>query len=312
MNQNINSSPVVADALLDNWVDRFAPNLLKPYLKLARLDRPVGLWLLLLPCWWGQLLSELAAGHSEPNIWFMLLFAIGAVVMRGAGCTWNDIIDRDYDGLVKRTAMRPIPAGQVTTKQALCFAIALSVVGFLVLIQFNSFTIVIGASSLILVGLYPFAKRFTYWPQLVLGLTFKWGALVGWAAVQGGVSFATISLYVGCVFWTTGYDTIYAHQDKSDDSVLGLKSTALCFGAATQRWLVLFYSSAMVFWVMAAIMAGANTFVMFALSAIMLQLTWQVLTLDIMDEANCLARFKSNKVVGWIFLIGILSDMLLS
>ncbi|MEN2494596.1 MAG: 4-hydroxybenzoate octaprenyltransferase [Hyphomicrobiaceae bacterium hypho_1] len=311
MSQNISRSSIIADALSDNWVDKYAPESLKPYFKLARLDRPAGLWLLLLPCWLGQLLSELEAGHYFPDLYFMFLFAVGAFVMRGAGCTWNDIIDRDYDGRVARTALRPIPSGQVSVKEAFLFAVSLSLIGFLTIIQFNIFTVFLGISSLGLVAAYPFAKRYTYWPQLLLGLTFKWGVLVGWAAVQGELSFAPIVLYVGCVFWTIGYDTIYAHQDRDDDAMLGLKSTAIRFGDNTPRWLLFFYFSALFFWCIAAAVAGAGVFTMLGLSAIMIHFTWQIVTLDITDGAKCLFRFKSNNSVGLIFLIGILFDILL-
>ncbi len=311
MSQNIDHSSSIADAPPNNWVDRFAPQSLKPYLKLARFDRPIGIWLLLFPCWWGQALAELAADRAVPHLWYLLLFAIGATVMRGAGCTWNDIVDRDYDGRVRRTALRPIPAGQVSGKSAFGFAVLLSLTGFLVLIQFNAFTIWLGIGSLGLVALYPFAKRFTYWPQLVLGLTFKWGALVGWAAIQGGLSLVPVLLYAGCVFWTIGYDTIYAHQDKDDDAVLGLKSTALRFGSSTPRWLVLFYGSAILCWLIAAGSAGAGILTFLALSAVALHLSWQVMTLKTDEGDNCLVRFKSNRTVGWLFFLGLIGDMTL-
>jgi len=311
MCQNLDRSSSIADAPPNNWVDRFAPNKLKPYLKLARFDRPIGIWLLLFPCWWSQTLAELTAGHAVPNPWYLLLFAIGAAVMRGAGCTWNDIIDRDYDGRVKRTALRPIPAGQVSAKQAFLFAVSLSLIGFWVLIQFNVFTIWLGMGSLGLVAIYPFAKRFTYWPQLVLGLTFKWGALVGWAAIQNGLALAPVLLYAGCVCWTIGYDTIYAHQDKDDDAVLGLKSTALRFGPRTPRWLALFYCGALVCWSAAVSLAGAGILTFVALSFTMVHLIWQISTLNTEDGDNCLVRFKSNYVVGWIFFLGLAGDMAL-
>ena len=195
MRQPINNPSIIADARPANWVDRFAPEAAKPYCKLARFDRPIGAWLLLFPCWWGQALGHLNAGHAAPNLWYIILFAIGAFVMRGAGCTWNDIVDRDYDGRVERTALRPIPSGQVTVTQAALFGTVLCLVGLLVLLQFNTFTVWLAIASLALVAVYPFSKRFTYWPQVVLGLTFKWGALVGWAAIHGGLSPAALVLY---------------------------------------------------------------------------------------------------------------------
>lgn len=300
---------IIADARPANWVDRFAPDAAKPYFKLARFDRPIGAWLLLFPCWWGQALGELNAGYSVPDFWYLALFAIGAFVMRGAGCTWNDIVDRDFDGRVERTALRPIPSGQVSVKQAAAFGIGLCLVGLLVLVQFNAFTVWLGISSLALVAIYPFSKRFTYWPQVVLGLTFKWGALVGWAAIHGGLSLAAVVLYAGCVCWTIGYDTIYAHQDKDDDSVLGLKSTALRFGAATPQWLTLFYGVAILAWSIAAALAGAGTTFFIGLILVVMHLAWQVLTLDTEDPDNCLTRFRSNRFVGWVFFLGAVGDM---
>ena len=301
---------VIADAAADNWVDRWAPLAVQPYLKLARFDRPIGAWLLLFPCWWSQALAEVSLGRAAPNLWYLLLFLIGAFVMRGAGCTWNDIVDRDYDGRVERTAKRPIPSGQVNVKQALGFAVLLALIGFLVLIQFNWFTVWVGIASLGLVTTYPFFKRFTYWPQLMLGLTFKWGALVGWAAVTGTLTLAPLALYAGSILWTIGYDTIYAHQDKEDDAMLGLKSTALRFGDATKPWLAGFYTGAVALWAAAAWLAGAHAIFNAALVIIAVQLAWQTVTLDIHDSAGCLARFKSNRIVGWALFLGLVADMM--
>ncbi len=309
MSDNSQRSSVIADARPDNWVDRYAPAWLKPYFKLARFDRPIGTWLLLFPSWWGQALAHLDAGQAYPNLWFLVLFAIGAFVMRGAGCTWNDIVDRHYDGQVERTALRPIPSGQVSVTQALVFAVVLCLIGLLVLLQFNTFTIWLAIASLGLVALYPFAKRFTYWPQVVLGLTFKWGALVGWAAVQGGLAVAALVFYAGCVCWTIGYDTIYAHQDKDDDAVLGLKSTALRFGKATAPWLIRFYGAAMLAWVMAAILVGAGPIFYIALAATALHFSWQIVTLDTDDADNCLVRFQANRYIGWIMFGGLIASM---
>jgi 4-hydroxybenzoate polyprenyltransferase len=299
----------VPDALPGNWVDRLAPVTWLPYLRLARFDRPIGAWLLLFPCWWGQSLAELSVGRPYPNLWYVALFFIGAFVMRGAGCTYNDIVDRHYDASVARTAARPIPSGQVSVAEAWMFFAILCLVGLLVLIQFNRFTIVLGIASLALVAIYPFMKRFTYWPQLVLGLTFKWGALVGWAAVTGSLSLAAIALYAGSVLWTIGYDTIYAHQDKDDDLAIGLKSTALKFGAATPRWLTVFYAGAIVLWAVAAAMAGGRLVYFLALAFSAVQLTWQVATLDTAYPANCLARFRSNQLIGWALFLGAVIDM---
>ncbi len=303
---------VIADATAGNWVDSRAPGWLKPYLKLARFDRPIGAWLLLFPCWWSQALAELSLGRSWPDPWFVMLFFVGAFVMRGAGCTWNDIVDRDFDGRVERTALRPIPSGQVSVRQAFAFAVGLSLVGLVVLIQFNLFTVVLGICSLGLVATYPFAKRYTYWPQVVLGLTFKWGALVGWAAVTGALAAPAVLLYIGAVLWTVGYDTIYAHQDKQDDAMLGLKSTALRLGGRTRPWLAGLYAGAVLLWGAAAALAGAHIVLFVVLAVIAGQLAWQAVTLDTEDTGNCLARFKSNQLVGWLMFGGISLDMALA
>ena len=303
--------PIVADAVPGNWVDRHAPSATRPYLRLARFDRPIGAWLLLFPCWWSLALAEHANGRWLPNLWFMALFFVGAFVMRGAGCTWNDIVDRDFDAGVARTRSRPIPSGQVSVRQAQVFMAALGLVGLLVLVQFNSTTILLAIASLGLVVLYPFAKRFTYWPQVVLGLTFKWGALVGWTAARGRIEWPAVLLYAGCVVWTIGYDTIYAHQDKEDDVAMGLKSTAIRFGAHTKAWVAGFYVAALVLWVAAFVTAGValGAIVIVGLIVVAGVLAWQVATLDMADPANCLVRFKSNRDVGWIVLATLVLEM---
>lgn len=301
----------VADAARDNWADRLTPPALRPYVHLARFDRPVGAWLLLFPCWWSMLLAQDAAGQAAPNLWYMLLFAVGAFVMRGAGCTYNDIVDADFDARVARTASRPIPSGQVSKRQAFAFAGLLGLIGLLVLLQFNWTTVWLGASSLLLVSIYPFAKRYTNWPQLVLGLTFKWGALVGWTSITGGMSVTMLVLYAGCICWTIAYDTIYAHQDKEDDAMIGLKSTALHFGAATPRWLTLFYGAAVALWLCAGLLAGAQAGFYVALVLVSAHLAWQVATLDMADPINCLVRFKSNMQVGWLLTFGLMLDLAL-
>lgn len=301
----------VADAAHDNLADRITPPGLLPYVRLARFDRPVGAWLLLFPCWWSMLLAQDAIGQTFPNLWFMLLFAFGAFVMRGAGCTYNDIADADFDRQVARTASRPIPSGQVSKRQAFAFAMLLCLAGLAVLLQFNWTTVLLGASSLLLVAIYPFAKRFTNWPQLLLGLTFKWGALVGWTAITGAPSLTMLVLYAGCICWTIAYDTIYAHQDKEDDALIGLKSTALHFGASTPRWLTLFFGAALLLWLGAGLMAGAQAGFYVALGLVGLHFVWQVRTLDMADPANCLKRFKANTQVGWLLTLGLIADLLL-
>lgn len=301
----------VADAPAGNWVDRHAPVPIRPYLRLARVDRPIGAWLLLLPCWWGQTLAELSLGRGFPSLWLLVLFAIGAVAMRGAGCAYNDFIDRDFDLLVERTRSRPIPSGQVSPQQALMLVAGLSLVGLLVLVQLNGFTIGLAIASLALVAVYPFMKRVTDWPQLVLGLVFNWGALVGWSAVTGSLAWAPVLLYLGSILWTVGYDTIYAHQDKEDDALIGVRSTALRLGEATPKWLAGFYGGAILLWGFAAVLAGGRGFVLLALAAAAAHLAWQIATLDVRDAGNCLKRFRSNRDVGLILLAGIVAQMML-
>jgi 4-hydroxybenzoate polyprenyltransferase len=303
------ATSMVPDARAGNWVDRLAPASWLPYLRLVRFDRPIGAWLLLFPCWWGQALAEAALGRPYPSVWMLGLFFLGAFIMRGAGCTYNDIVDRDFDARVARTAARPIPSGQVTVAEAVMFLAVLGIAGLIILLQFNRFAIALGAASLLLVAVYPFMKRFTYWPQLVLGLTFKWGALMGWAAVTGSLGWAPVALYAGSVLWTIGYDTIYAHQDKEDDALIGLKSTALRFGDATKPWLVGFYAGAVVLWGLAGALAGARLAFFLALALAAVQLGWQVATLDTRDAGNCLARFKSNTQIGWLLFLAVVADM---
>ncbi len=305
--------PRVADAVRGNWVDRWAPPATRPYLRLARFDRPIGMWLLLFPCWWALALGEVANGRAGPSIWYAplwpaLLLYVGATVMRGAGCTWNDIVDRDFDAHVARTRSRPIPSGAVSVRQAWLFMVGQALVGLLVLLQFNAVTIGVGMASLGLVAIYPFMKRYTYWPQLVLGLTFNWGALVGWTAARGRLEWPALVLYAGSVLWTIGYDTIYAHQDKEDDLAMGLKSTALRFGQRTRPWVAGFYAAAVLLWWVALGLAGAGWLAASAVAGAALHLTWQVMTLDTADPANCLRRFRANRDLGWLVLAGIIAD----
>lgn len=302
----------LTDAPPENWVDRLAPRFLRPYLKLGRFDRPIGTWLLLFPCWWSQTLAEVDSGSPYPNLSYLALFAIGAVAMRAAGCAYNDFVDRDIDGRVRRTANRPIPSGQISPVAALIYVVAAALVGFAILLSFNSFTIWLAISSLVIVAAYPFAKRLTSYPQFVLGLAFNWGALVGWAAVKGSVGWPPVILYVGCVLWTIGYDTIYAHQDKEDDAVLGLGSTALRFGDDTVSYVGALYGAGVVLWLIAGALAGAHLIYFLAVTLVFLQMSWQVATLDVKDAANCLRRFQSNRDVGIAVFVGLVADMALS
>ncbi len=285
---------------------------MRPYFRLARLDRPIGFWLLLLPCWWSVGLADVTLNQPYPNPWLLTLFAVGALVMRAAGCAYNDYVDRDYDARLSRTASRPIPSGQVTPAEALAFAGVCSLAGALVLVQFNAFTIKLGLASLLLVALYPFMKRFTHWPQLILGLAFNWGALVGWSAVMGSIGLPALLLYAGSVLWTIGYDTIYAHQDREDDVMLGLRSTAIRFGENTMTWVGAFYAGAIVLWLAAGFLAGTHLIYFGAVVLASLQMAWQVTTLDTKDAANCLRRFRSNRDVGMVIFLGLAADMMLS
>ncbi|HJS61218.1 MAG TPA: 4-hydroxybenzoate octaprenyltransferase [Pseudolabrys sp.] len=296
----------VADAT-GNWVDSLAPSYTRPYLRLARLDRPIGSWLLLMPCWWSV---GLAGMHNDrlPSLWHIVLFFIGAFAMRGAGCTWNDLVDRDLDGRVERTRSRPIPSGQVTVAQATMFMVAQALVGFLVLIQFNRFTVAAGIASLLVVVIYPFMKRITYWPQIFLGLAFSWGALMGWPAAFGRLDWPAIVLYVGSILWVIGYDTIYAHQDRDDDLLIGIKSTALLFGERTPTMLATFYAGAIVLIAAAGFMAGGGIIFTIGIIGFAAHLAWQVSRLDIDDPAHCLALFKSNRDAGVILFAAMLVD----
>ena len=302
----------VADAPPLNWVDRYAPASWRPYLRLGRFDRPIGSWLLLFPCWWSQTLAEIGSGQPYPRVSYLALFAVGAMAMRAAGCAYNDYIDRDIDAQVQRTASRPIPSGQVSPGGALVFMAVMALIGLAVLLQFNGFTVALGIASLLLVMVYPFAKRFTTYPQLVLGLAFNWGALVGWAAIKGSIGWPALILYAGCVLWTVGYDTIYAHQDKEDDALLGLGSTALRFGDNTVSYVGALYGTSVVLWLAAGAMAGTHLIYFLALTLVFLQMSWQVSTLDISNPANCLRRFRSSRDVGIAVFAGLVLDMTLS
>ena len=297
----------VADAT-GNWVDTRAPVWSRPYLRLARLDRPIGSWLLLLPCWWSSALAAVAAHEAAPSLVHIGLFLIGAFAMRGAGCTWNDIVDRDLDRSVERTRSRPIPSGQVSVFQAAIFLVLQALIGFVVLISFNTFTIALGIASLAIVAVYPFMKRITYWPQIVLGLAFSWGALMGWAAAFGRLDAPALLLYAGSIAWVIGYDTIYAHQDRDDDALIGIKSTALLFGERTKLMLGLFYGASVILLGAAGFAAGAGLVFAFGLVAFAAHLTWQIVRLDIADPDRCLALFKSDRDAGLILFAGLLLD----
>jgi 4-hydroxybenzoate polyprenyltransferase len=297
----------VADST-GNWVDTTAPAWSRPYLRLARFDRPIGSWLLLMPCWWSAALSAGVAHHLDRLPLDLALFFIGAFVMRGAGCTWNDITDRDLDAKVERTRSRPIPAGQVSVKQALVFLVAQALVGLAVLLQFNRFAIATGIASLLIVAIYPFMKRITWWPQIVLGLAFSWGALMGFAVTFGRLDATAFVLYAGSISWVIGYDTIYAHQDTEDDALIGIKSTARLFAERTHQALVIFYGLAAVVIGIALALAGAGLAGWIGLAVFAAHLAWQVRRLKIDDPALCLRVFKSNRDAGLLLLAGLVID----
>src|SRR5436190_6807328 len=289
-----------------DWVERWVPRWAEPYARLARWDRPIGAWLLLFPGWWGIAL----AGPRWPDPLLLLLFAIGAVAMRGAGCTLNDIADREYDARVARTRLRPLPSGRVTVPQALVFMAAQLTVGAAILLSLNRTCWWLGIGVLALIGTYPFMKRITYWPQLFLGLNFNWCALLGWTAVTGALGLPPALLYLGGIFWTLGYDTIYAHQDKEDDIRIGVKSSALALGERTRPWLFVFYAAALALWAAAGIGAGLGILFWAGLVGTGLQLGWQAARVNINDPADCLAKFRSNRVTGWLLFAGIIAGHL--
>jgi len=297
----------VADAT-GNWVDTIAPRWSRPYLRLSRFDRPIGSWLLLLPCWWSAALAAGAAHTTRQLPLIIVLFFVGAFVMRGAGCTWNDITDRDLDALVERTRSRPIPAGQVSVRGAAIFLVVQALIGLVVLLQFNRFAVATGIASLLIVAVYPFMKRITWWPQIVLGLAFSWGALMGFAVTFGRIDAAAVLLYAGSISWVIGYDTIYAHQDAEDDALIGVKSTALLFAARTHQALLVFYALAVVLIGAALVLAGSGFFAWTGLVVFAAHLIWQIKRLDISDPALCLRVFKSNRDAGLLLFAGLLAD----
>ena len=297
----------IADAVTGNWVDTIAPARTRPFLRLSRADRPIGTWLLLLPCWWGLTLAMLNTGTASLyDLWIAIGCAIGAFLMRGAGCTWNDITDRDIDGSVERTANRPIPSGQVGVRAALIWMVAQSLVSLLILLTFNFNAVLLGFLAVLPVAIYPFAKRFTWWPQLFLGLAFNWGALLAWTAHTGSLGWPAVALYVAGIAWTLFYDTIYAHQDAEDDALIGVKSTARLFGDATPMWLRYFMVATVCLLGFAVILAGIGTNVLALVVALGgpwamgWHLAWQQRSFDADDGPKLLRLFRSNRDAGLI------------
>ena len=300
----------VSDAVSGNWVDQLAPRFSRPYLRLSRADRPIGTWLLLLPCWWGLGLAILADGQfALHDVWIFVSCAIGAFLMRGAGCTWNDITDRKIDGAVERTRSRPIPSGQVTVTQASIWMILQAGIAALILFSYNVQAIILGFASLALVAIYPFAKRFTWWPQAFLGLAFNWGALMIYVAHSGVLRLEAVLLYAAGIIWTLFYDTIYAHQDRKDDALIGVKSTARLFADRTPKWLFGFS-------ILSAILLGIATYLacgergtlstliaMLAVPAFWMHLRWQMGRFDANDPMGLMMLFRSNRDAGVIVVL---------
>ena len=306
--QTPSSTGAVADAKRGNWVDRYAPDWLRPYARLARWDRPIGFWLLFWPCGYALGLTAIAEPARGFDWRALILMFIGAVLMRGAGCTFNDIVDRDIDDKVARTRLRPIPSGAVTVRQAVAFMVIQSLLGLVVLLQFNMATIWLGIASLLLVAIYPFMKRVTWWPQLFLGLAFSWGAIVGWTSQTGGLSAPQLFLYLGCILWVIGYDTLYALEDVVDDALIGVKSTARLFGPRAREIVALLYAGAVILWGLAAWLAGAGPITLAGLVLIVGQMAWQLATLDAKVPRNPWLRFHSNRWVGVIFTAALVLD----
>jgi 4-hydroxybenzoate polyprenyltransferase len=297
----------VSDAVRGNWVDRRAPEFTRPYLRLSRADRPIGTWLLLLPCWWGLMLSALQQGRfGLDGLWIFIACAAGAWLMRGAGCTWNDITDRHFDAQVARTRSRPIPSGQVSARQAAVWMGLQALVALGILLTLNLNAILLGVLSLVPVAIYPFAKRFTYWPQIFLGLAFNWGALLAWTAHSGSLGWPAVLLYAAGLAWTLFYDTIYAHQDKEDDVMIGVKSTALLFGTKTPKWMTRFLVLTVLLMLASILLAlqSANPLVLVlaigAPWAMGWHMVWQLRRLNIDDADTLLALFRANRDAGLI------------
>ncbi|KQZ12827.1 4-hydroxybenzoate octaprenyltransferase [Mesorhizobium sp. Root554] len=303
----------VSDAPSGHWVYRVLPRWLWPYAQLARWDRPIGWQLLLWPCWWSAAMAASAYARPDdpllsllPQLSTLVLFLLGAVAMRGAGCTYNDLVDEEIDAKVERTRSRPLPSGQVSRRQAWVFLLIQAFIGLAVLLQFNSFAIGLGICSLGVVAIYPFMKRITNWPQLVLGFAFSWGALMGWAGEFADLDGPATLLYIGSILWVIGYDTIYAHQDKEDDAIVGVRSTARLFGENTRPWLAGLYAGALMCFAVAFAAAQVPVVALAGLIAAGAHMARQIMMLDIDDPDQCLRLFKSNNQVGWLIFAGLI------
>ncbi len=300
----------VSDATELNWVDRWCPEWSRPWLRLSRADRPIGTWLLLIPCLWAIALAANSEGWGWIDLWLIPASIVGAFLMRGAGCTWNDYTDRDFDGDVARTASRPLPSGQVSPHGAVLWMVAQAALAAVILFTLNWLAIVLGILSIGLVAVYPFAKRFTWWPQVFLGLAFNWGALLLYAAKTGGIGLPSLALYIAGIAWTLHYDTIYAHQDRDDDAMAGIKSTAVLFGEDTVTMLWRFIGITGLFAASAVLAADGGWIGLLGVAAMLLHMVWQIMSLDIEDAEQCLMLFRSNRTAGLLLLAGLVLDSL--
>ena len=300
----MNRDQIIKDSVKQGWVESM-PESIRPFLRLSRYDRPVGFWLLALPGWIGLAFAGISHGYNWGDLKFALLIVIGAIAMRGAGCTYNDIVDRDLDASVERTALRPLPAGTVTLKAAWIWIALQCAVGAAVLAFFPRLAQIIAVSSLALVAAYPFMKRITYWPQAWLGLTFNWAVLVAFVAKTGAITPSLLMLYAGLAFWTIGYDTIYACQDKEDDALIGVKSTARLFGKKTKKWIAAIYSFCVLLIISSVLLSDATGPFLLSLVPFALHLFWQVKTLDHRDGDLCLKLFKSNRIAALLLIGGL-------
>lgn len=298
------------DAVKHGVVD-LLPSPARPYARMARLDRPIGWWLLLLPCWWSEALAARIAGHW-PSLATLLLFLIGAIAMRGAGSTWNDISDRDLDARVARTRNRPLPSGQISLKQAFAFLALQAGIGVAVLVQFNRFSMAMGVLSLAPVIVYPFMKRFTNHPQIVLGLAFAWGALMGFAAHLGEIPMAGYLLYAGAIAWVVGYDTIYALQDIEDDAIVGIGSTARAYGEHVRLFIAAMFAVTLGLIGLALGKIGVGVVAWLGLAAFAAHLGWQLATLERDNAASALRLFRANRDAGLMLFAGLALDAILA
>jgi 4-hydroxybenzoate polyprenyltransferase len=308
MGKPMQSQPERPDTVIDapkgNWVDEKAPSAWRPWLRMSRADRPIGTWLLLLPCWWGVGLAMMSHGPAWRDIWIIIACGIGALVMRGAGCTWNDITDRDFDAQVARTKSRPLPSGQVSLRGAYLWLIAQGLVGFVILLTLGQAAIWMGVVSLALIAIYPFAKRFTWWPQVFLGLAFNWGVMLAYAAHAGTLGLAPVVAWLGGIAWTIFYDTIYAHQDVEDDALIGVKSTARLFGENSPRILAGFAALAVALLALAIALTGRNQLIAYlGLAGFAGHLIWQLMIFKPDQGDVCLRLFRSNRDAGLILAL---------